>query len=702
MSNYDPLYLRLVKGSELTHEEGDFNFKFLYDLAKYAATSGSAGTGGSGATGTSGTSGTRGTSGTSGTSGIGINGTSGTSGSTGLSGTSGTSGSNGLDGTSGTSGISIPAGGTSGQILAKVDNDDYNTQWIDAPTGGTGTGGEAGTSGTSGIDGTSGTSGINGADGTSGTSGENGLDGTSGTSGVDGTNGTSGSSGLDGTSGTSGESGTSGTSGTNGADGTSGTSGEGTSGTSGTSGIDGTSGTSGEAGTSGTSGESGTSGTSGTSGESGTSGTSGSSGTSGTSGNNGQTLSPKGVEASYQDMIDNNPTPDPLDTYVLQDTSELWIYDPNSTAANVDGWVNMGEIQGPQGLDGANGTSGTSGSSGTSGTTGADGTSGTSGETGTSGTSGTNGADGADGADGLSLNFIGGWLDTDAYGKNDIVQHGTPYRVYVANENVSIGEANPSINSKWSLLVMSGTSGTSGSGGGGTGNDGTSGTSGINGTSGTSGLAGTSGTSGTSASGEEVTSLGFALTNTTGYLGYEELGTPSSNKTINNTTIGYQAIKVNQAVQLSEISFSVSTSVSPLYSGRLARFAIYSPSPINNRPGSLLVDLGTVTIFWTFNGSNGTQILSTNLTLQPGIYYIAMVTNWGPNALSPETTGVVKGFLSDAVDPLFPIASYTSEVTATVTSTVANSYVTNGFPSTANLTSIGTSDKLYINTRIVR
>ena len=32
--------------------------------------------------------------------------------------------------------VGVPTGGTAGQILAKVDNTDYNTTWIDAPTGG--------------------------------------------------------------------------------------------------------------------------------------------------------------------------------------------------------------------------------------------------------------------------------------------------------------------------------------------------------------------------------------------------------------------------------------------------------------------------------------------------------------------------------------------------------------------------------------
>ena len=142
-----------------------------------AGTSGSSGTSGangtSGSSGSSGTSGVSGTSGSSGTSGIsGTSGSSGTSGAQGLqgpagdsgtSGSSGTSGAQGLQGpageqgptgpegsqgpagTSGTSGISgsagigVPSGGTSGQVLTKVDANAYNTVWAD-PTGASGAG----------------------------------------------------------------------------------------------------------------------------------------------------------------------------------------------------------------------------------------------------------------------------------------------------------------------------------------------------------------------------------------------------------------------------------------------------------------------------------------------------------------------------------------------------------------------------------
>jgi hypothetical protein len=202
--------------------------------------------------------------------------------------------------------------------------------------------------------------------------------------------------------------------GTNGTGGTSGTSGS--SGTSGISGINGTSGTSGATGADGTSGIAGTSGTSGVSGINGTSGIDGIGinfigtwtintayglndvvryGTPYrvylakegiaigedtpdinskwallvTSGSNGQTLSPKGVKEDYDDLTTYfSPGPELLDTYILQDTSELWVYDPFSSGANLDGWVNMGAIQGVQGLPGENGPAGTGGTSGTSGT----------------------------------------------------------------------------------------------------------------------------------------------------------------------------------------------------------------------------------------------------------------------------------------------------------------------------------------------
>lgn len=48
----------------------------------------------------------------------------------------GDDGAPGTDGDDGAPGVGVPAGGTTGQMLAKVDGTDYNTEWVDAPSGG--------------------------------------------------------------------------------------------------------------------------------------------------------------------------------------------------------------------------------------------------------------------------------------------------------------------------------------------------------------------------------------------------------------------------------------------------------------------------------------------------------------------------------------------------------------------------------------
>jgi hypothetical protein len=58
----------------------------------------------------------------------------------GTSGTSGSSGSSGSSGATGTAGAGVPTGGTAGQVLAKVDGTNYNTQWVNQSGGGGGTG----------------------------------------------------------------------------------------------------------------------------------------------------------------------------------------------------------------------------------------------------------------------------------------------------------------------------------------------------------------------------------------------------------------------------------------------------------------------------------------------------------------------------------------------------------------------------------
>jgi hypothetical protein len=45
---------------------------------------------------------------------------------------------NGTNGTNGTNGQGVPTGGDAGQVLAKVDGTDYNTQWVTPSAGGSG------------------------------------------------------------------------------------------------------------------------------------------------------------------------------------------------------------------------------------------------------------------------------------------------------------------------------------------------------------------------------------------------------------------------------------------------------------------------------------------------------------------------------------------------------------------------------------
>ena len=56
-------------------------------------------------------------------------------------GPAGAAGADGATGPAGAPGQGVPTGGTTGQILSKIDNTDYNTRWIAAPTGGGGGGG---------------------------------------------------------------------------------------------------------------------------------------------------------------------------------------------------------------------------------------------------------------------------------------------------------------------------------------------------------------------------------------------------------------------------------------------------------------------------------------------------------------------------------------------------------------------------------
>jgi Collagen triple helix repeat (20 copies) len=65
-------------------------------------------------------------------------GATGATGATGPQGPAGATGATGPAGAKGDTGAGVPTGGTTGQILSKVNATDYNTTWIDAPTGGSG------------------------------------------------------------------------------------------------------------------------------------------------------------------------------------------------------------------------------------------------------------------------------------------------------------------------------------------------------------------------------------------------------------------------------------------------------------------------------------------------------------------------------------------------------------------------------------
>lgn len=103
----------------------------LFNLSKAIK---AGGTGPAGPTGPQGPKGDTGDTGPQGPQGIqGIQGIQGATGSTGPQGPQGNTGPAGADGADG---VGVPAGGTTGQVLTKVDGTDYNTQWSDVSGGG--------------------------------------------------------------------------------------------------------------------------------------------------------------------------------------------------------------------------------------------------------------------------------------------------------------------------------------------------------------------------------------------------------------------------------------------------------------------------------------------------------------------------------------------------------------------------------------
>ena len=82
-----------------------------------------------GATGPTGATGPQGSQGATG-----VSGTPGVSGVQGATGSEGPTGATGSTGQPGESGEGVPAGGTTGQLLAKATSADFDSEWIDAPT----------------------------------------------------------------------------------------------------------------------------------------------------------------------------------------------------------------------------------------------------------------------------------------------------------------------------------------------------------------------------------------------------------------------------------------------------------------------------------------------------------------------------------------------------------------------------------------
>lgn len=88
-------------------------------------------TGPTGATGLTGATGPAGPIGLTGATGpTGPIGLTGATGATGPIGPTGATGLTGATGPTGPAGVGVPAGGTSGQVLSKIDSTNYNTQWV--------------------------------------------------------------------------------------------------------------------------------------------------------------------------------------------------------------------------------------------------------------------------------------------------------------------------------------------------------------------------------------------------------------------------------------------------------------------------------------------------------------------------------------------------------------------------------------------
>ena len=88
------------------------------------------------------------------------------------------------------------------------------------------------------------------------------------------------------------------------------------------------------------------------------------------------------------------------DGYIAADTGHLWVYSNSSASGSVNGFLDVGLVQGPAGPAGATGPAGPIGPQGSTGATGATGPAGPAGSTGATGATGPAGTAGATGATG--------------------------------------------------------------------------------------------------------------------------------------------------------------------------------------------------------------------------------------------------------------------------------------------------------------
>ena len=114
-----------------------------------------------------------------------------------------------LQGRDGDPGVGVPAGGTTGQILSKIDGTDHNTEWVDpsataGPQGPAGPTGATGATGATGPQGPQGLPGADGSDGSPGATGPAGPQGIQGDPGADGATGPTGPAGATGATGPAG------------------------------------------------------------------------------------------------------------------------------------------------------------------------------------------------------------------------------------------------------------------------------------------------------------------------------------------------------------------------------------------------------------------------------------------------------------------------------------------------------------------